>query len=177
MKCGGAAKPKPAWWCAVAGGVGGTARRSVGGVCRGSVQRETGRVSGWVGGRGRREAGVKKAREGSKQEGRKRGRRQQQRQRGARGSGELSSRIRRWWRRPPPPPEPVEAESCSEHSRRRWWLPAHTGRPPPAGATLLITALKAGRSSTRFKKGMRLQQYSNGSSSAGKARSVTGICP
>lgn len=33
----------------------------------------------------------------------------------------------------------------------------HTGRPPPAGATLLITALKAGKSNTRFKKGMRLR--------------------
>ena len=33
-----------------------------------------------------------------------------------------------------------------------------TGRPPPAGATLLMSALKAGRSSTFLRKGMRLRQ-------------------
>lgn len=44
----------------------------------------------------------------------------------------------------------------------RGWPWAQTGRPPPAGATLLMTALNAGKSRTRFKKGMRLREEAGG---------------
>ena len=60
-------------------------------------------------------------------------------------------------------------ESKGARARGRGGRGGHTGRPPPAGATLLMTALKAGRSSTFLRKGMRLQRGGgNGSNEEGR---------
>lgn len=51
----------------------------------------------------------------------------------------------------------MQAKKIGRVAQVRAALCHQTGKPPPAGATLLMTALKAGRSSTFLRKGMRLQ--------------------